>query len=66
MKSPANSGFTLIELMIVLCVIGMIAAAVTRPNSRPAASCIAGYLHTTSESGGLRQTLNEQGGGVPC
>ena len=75
MKKRASNGFTVIELMILLAVIGIVLASVMpmlqawldpSPQGQPAVSCIGGYLYTTTDRGALRQTLNEQGGGVQC
>lgn len=61
----AQKGFTLIEVMIVVAILGILAAVVMGGNSggRSNTYCAGGYVFDVRSG---KQVLDENGGGVPC
>lgn len=78
LRTSSQKGFTLIELMIVIAMIGMVAALLVPVMSGKGSSlswgvnglaeerCIAGYAHVVGERGQARQILSARGTGIPC
>jgi len=60
-----QKGFTIIELLIVIAIIGIIAAVGAAAINGPQTQCIGGYMFTKNVRTPV-QVMDDKGHGIPC
>lgn len=66
MKKTYYHGYTLIELLIMVAVIGIMVACLGYAFNGPSTECVGGYQYIAQMDGHYHQVIGANGGGVPC
>lgn len=65
-ERPSEAGYTLIELLIMVGIIGTLVSCLGYAFSGPQTECVGGFTYIQQIDGHYHQVIGANGGGVPC